>query len=262
MNGLQLYYEIHGAGQPLILMHGGIGSTTMFAELLPALLTGRQVIAIDLQAHGRTADIDRPLRYESMGDDIAGLLRHLDVGQADLMGYSLGGGVALRTAIQYPAAVRKLIILSAPCKRDGWYPEVMAAASSAGPDSAEQMKPTPFYEAYARTAPRPEDWPVLHAKLGEMVRRDYDWSPEVAALHIPALLIFGDADSVRPAHIVEFFEGLGGGKRDAGWNGSGISKARLAIIPGVTHYNILSSPLLAPMVNDFLETTPVGSGNS
>jgi pimeloyl-ACP methyl ester carboxylesterase len=143
VNGLRMYYEIHGTGKPLILIHGGVGATEMFNEvLLPLLSKNRQVIAVDLQAHGRTADIDRPLSYEMMGDDIAALIKHLKLEKADVMGYSLGGGVALRTAIQHPELVRKLVLVSTAYKRNGWYPEVLAAMAQSGPESAERMKQT------------------------------------------------------------------------------------------------------------------------
>ena len=253
VNGLKMYYEIHGSGQPLVLLHGGAGATEMFGEVLRPLSEGRRVVAADLQAHGRTADIDRPLRYELMADDIAALIGHLRLGKADVMGYSLGGGVALRTAIQHPDVLRKLVLVSAPFRRDGWYPEVLAAMGQSGPESAEAMKHTPMYELYSRIAPRPEDWVVLFTKLGVMLRRDYDWSSEVAAMKIPTMLVVGDADSVRTAHAVEFFGLLGGGKKDAGWNGSGMSKARLSILPGITHYNIFSTPVLASIVKPFLD---------
>jgi pimeloyl-ACP methyl ester carboxylesterase len=250
VNGLNLYYEIHGEGPgaPLILLHGGLGATEMFAEILPLLSNNRLVIAVDLQAHGRTADIDRPLTYEAMGDDIAEVLKYLGIEKADVMGYSLGAGVALRTAIQHPEMVRKLVIVSTVFRRDGWYPEVIAAMAQVGAASAEPMKQSPIYHMYARLAPRPADWPVLLTKIGDLLRKDYDWSKEVAAIQAPTMLVFADADAVRPAHVVEFFELLGGGKKDAGWDGSGMSNARLAILPGLTHYNILSSPALAPAV--------------
>jgi len=254
VNGLKMYYEIHGSGQPLVLLHGGAGATEMFSEVLRPLSEGRQVVAADLQAHGRTADIDRPLRYELMADDVAALIGHLRLGKADVMGYSLGGGVALRTAIQHPDVVRKLVLVSTPFRRDGWYPEVLAAMGQSGPESAEAMKHTPMYELYSRIAPRPEDWPVLFTKLGVMLRRDYDWSREVAAMKIPTMLVVGDADSVRTAHAVEFFGLLGGGKKDAGWDGSGMSSARLSILPGIKHYNIFSTPVLASTVKPFLDS--------
>jgi len=253
VNGLQMYYEIHGRGQPLVLLHGGAGAAEMFGDVLKMLSEGRQVIAAELQAHGHTADINRPLRYELMADDTAQLIEHLRLGKADLMGYSLGGGVALRTAIQHPELVRKLVLVSTPCKRDGWYPEILAAMAQSGPASAEALKQTPMYKVYSKIAPRLEDWPVLMTKLGEMLRLDYDWSAEVAKIKAPVMLVVGDADSIRPAHVVEFFELLGGGKRDGGWDRSGISNARLSILPGVTHYEIFSSPSLASTVVLFLD---------
>lgn len=257
VNGLKMYYEIHGSGEPLILLHGGAGATEMFGQLIPALAETRQVIAADLQAHGRTADINRPLSYELMADDVAALIDHLKFEDADVMGYSLGGGVALRTAIQHPGRVRKLVLVSTAFKRNGWYPEVLAAMAQSSPESAEGMKGSPMYEVYSRIAPRVEDWPVLFAKLGALLRQDYDWSRDVAAMKTPTMLAFGDADSVRTAHAVEFFELLGGGKKDAGWDGSGMSSARLFILPGITHYNIFVAPALAAAVIPFLET-PIG----
>src|SRR5215207_421424 len=197
VNGLEMYYEIHGTGEPLILLHGGVGAIEMFGEVLPLLAEGRQVIAADLQAHGRTADIDRPLSFESMADDIAALIEHLGFEKADVMGYSLGGGVALQTAIRHPEVVRKLVVVSTPFKRDGWYPEILAGMEQMGPEAAEPMKQTPMYQLYASVAPKPEDWPVLLTKLGQLLGQDYDWSEEVAAIEVPTMIVVGDADSVR-----------------------------------------------------------------
>jgi pimeloyl-ACP methyl ester carboxylesterase len=253
VNGLELYYEVHGDGEPLILLHGGVGAIEMFGEVLPMLAEGRKVIGADLQAHGRTADIDRPLSYEQMAEDVAALIGHLGFERADVMGYSLGGGVALQTAIRHPDAVRKLVAVSTAFKRDGWYPEVLAGMEQMGPAAAEPMKQTPMYQLYAGVAPRPEDWPVLLTKLGELLSRDYDWSEQVAAMQVPTMIVVGDADSIRTAHAVEFFGLLGGGKRDAGWDGSGMPDARLAILPGTTHYDIFYSPALASAVTPFLD---------
>jgi pimeloyl-ACP methyl ester carboxylesterase len=166
VNGLDMYYEIHGSGEPLILLHGGVGAIEMFGEVLPLLAAGRQVIAVDLQAHGRTADIDRPLSFELMADDIAALIKHLGFKKADVMGYSLGGGVALQATIRHPDVVRKLVLVSTPFKRDGWYPEVLAGMGQMGPAAAEPMKQTPMYQLYAHVAPKPDDWPVMLTKLG------------------------------------------------------------------------------------------------
>lgn len=252
VNGLNLYYETHGAGEPLILLHGGLGTGEMFAAIMPALSSTRRVITVDLQAHGRTADIDRPLSLQQMADDIAGFLQYLGIEKADIMGYSMGGLVALRTAIQHPTVLKRLIVVSAAFQRNGWYPEILAGMDQVSAAAAEPMKQTPMYQAYARLAPKPADWPVLLTKAGDMFRKDYDWSKEVAAIKAPTLLAFGDADAVRPAHAVEFFQLLGGGKKDGGWDGSGISNARLAILPGLTHYTVFSSPVLASTVEQFL----------
>lgn len=257
VNGLEMYYEIHGTGAPLILLHGGFGSTGMFTPILPALAQGRQVITADLQGHGRTADIDRPLQFEMMADDIAALIGHLGLEKADVMGYSLGGGVALQTAIRHPKLVRKLILVSAPCRRDGWYPDMVAAMGQMGAEFAERMKPTPMYQHYASIAPRPQDWPVLATRVGELLRQDYDFSAGVKALEMPVMIVLGDADGLSPAHAVHFFELLGGGQRDGGWDGSGMSSARLAILPATTHYNSFFSPMLVPAVTPFLDAPTV-----
>src|SRR5438132_7352283 len=253
VNGLNLYYEIHGTGKPLILLHGGLGATEMFDEVMPALSKDRQVIAVDLQAHGRTGDIDRPLSYDAMADDIAALIKSLGIEKADVMGYSVGGGVALRTAVRHPEVVRKLVLVSTAFRRDGWYPEVLAGMAQMGAGAAESMKQTPMYQLYARVAPKPADWPVLLSKIGELLRKNYDWSNDVASIKIPTMLVFGDADAIPPTHAVQFFELLGGGQKYGGWDGSVIPPARLAILPGLTHYNTSSSPLLASTVTSFLD---------
>jgi len=253
VNGICLYYEEHGSGQPLILLHGGYGTGEMFAAILPSLASRHRVITVDLQGHGRTADVDRPLRFQTMGDDIAALIRHLGLVQADVMGYSLGAGTALRTAIQHPALVRRLAIVSHPVRHDGWFPESLAGFDQMGPVFAEAMKQSPLYEVYSRVAPRVEDWPVLVDKMGTMLRQDYDWSAEVAKITAPVMLVYGDADSVRPAHIAEFYALLGGGLRDANWDGSARPVARLAILPSHTHYDIFFSPDLTNAVIPFLD---------
>lgn len=253
VGGLSLYYQVHGTGEPLVLLHGGLGSIEMFGPVLPALAEHRQVLAVDLQAHGRTADVDRPIRFELLADDVAALLGHLGLAGADVMGYSLGGGAALRTAIQHPRLVRRLVLVSTPFRRGGWYPEIMGGQAQMTAEAAEPMKQSPMYEAYSRIAPRVEDWPRLIAKVGELLARDYDWSAEVANLEAPTMLAYGDADAIPPTHAVEFFGLLGGGQRDAGWDGSGRPASRLAILPGATHYDIFASPALAAAVVPFLE---------
>jgi pimeloyl-ACP methyl ester carboxylesterase len=258
VNGLKLYYEIHGTGEPLILLHGGLGSTEDFREIMPVLSRGHRAIAVDLQAHGRTGDIDRPMSVDAMADDIAALMKYLGIEKADLLGYSLGGAVALRTAVRHPEVVRKLVLVSTVFSHDGWYPEGKAAMAQLGSGAAEMFKQSPSYQVYSRVAPKPADFPVLLDKVGDLIRQDYDWSKDVAGIKSPTLLVFGDADGIRPEHMVQFFELLGGGKKDGGWDGSGISNARLAILPGLTHYNIISSAALASTAASFLEEAMAG----
>ncbi|NOK60402.1 MAG: alpha/beta hydrolase [Chloroflexi bacterium AL-W] len=253
VNGLSMYYEIHGAGEPLVLLHGGFGLTEMFSAILPQLAASRQVIVVDQQGHGRTADIDRPLSPESMGDDMAALIKYMGFDSADLMGYSMGGNAALRAAMQHPELIRKLIVISVPFRRDGWYAEIRASMDQMSAATAEFLKETPMYQSYTAVAPEPDNFPVLCEKMGAMLRRDYDWSDEVAALTMPTLLISGDADSMPPTHMAQFYELLGGGQRDGGWDGSGMPKSQLAILPGTTHYNSFASPLLVPVVMSFLD---------
>jgi pimeloyl-ACP methyl ester carboxylesterase len=253
INELDLYYEEHGTGEPLVLLHGGIHAGEMFGAILPALSAGRRVITVDLQGHGHTADIDRPLRAEAMADDIAALIEHLGLGRADVMGYSMGGLVALRCAIQHPERVRKLVVVSVPCSREGNFPEVIATMDAMGPEAAAMIKQSPLYELYERVAPRPEDWERLIGKIAEAMKADYDWSEEVKGLEMPVLLVFADADSIRPDHVVDFYRLLGGGLRDANWDGSLRSQAQLAILPGATHYDIFASPALPAAVTPFLD---------
>jgi len=267
VNGLSLWYDEHGDSDsdrtPLVLLHGGLGSgeTWVFGpageadSVLGQLTRGRRVITADLQGHGRTADIARPLRYETMADDIAALIRHLAIPQADVMGYSLGGGTALRLAIQHPDLVRRLVVVSQPHKLDGWYPEVRAGFQAMGSQLAEPMKQSPIYQAYEKVAPRPEDWPVLLDKIGDAIRQPYDWSAEIATIAAPAMLVFGDADSVSPAQIAEFYSLVGGGQRDGNWDGSLRPAARLAILPGRVHTDMFLAPELGSAVTGFLDAT-------
>jgi pimeloyl-ACP methyl ester carboxylesterase len=253
VNGIRLYYEIHGTGKPLILLHGGLGALEMFGPNLPALGKGRQVIAVDLQGHGRTADIDRPLAIDLMADDVAALIRHLKLERPDVMGFSLGGGVALQTAIRHPDVVGKLVLISTPFRRNGFYPDILVQQARVTAEAAEAMKQTPMYQLYASVAPRPQDWPRLLGKIGETMKKDFDFSKEIAGIKATTLIVAGDADIFPPAHAVEMFALLGGGQRDAGWDGSGQPKSRLAILPGVTHYNMAIAPALAPTVVTFLD---------
>jgi pimeloyl-ACP methyl ester carboxylesterase len=249
VNGLLLYYEIHGTGEPLVLLHGGVGASEMFSPNLSGLSATRKLIAVHLQAHGHTTDINRPLQFEAMADDIAGLLKHLKLEHADILGYSLGGGVALQTAIRHPDAVRKLVLISTPFKQQGFYPDVLANMAQMGPDAAKFMNQSPLYQLYPAV-----DWAALFKKLGNLLRQDYDWSMGVAAMKMPVMIVYADADAIYPAHVIEFYRMLGGGQRDAGLDGSARATARLAILPGMTHYDVLTFPGLPDMLTSFLDT--------
>jgi pimeloyl-ACP methyl ester carboxylesterase len=252
VNRIKLYYEVQGSGRPLILLHGGLGAIEMFGPNLPALAKGRQLIAVDLQGHGRTADIDRPLSVELMADDIAALIRHLKLERPDIMGYSLGGGVALQTAIRHPEVVGRLVIVSAPFRRNGFYPDILTQQAQVNAQAAEMMKQTPMYQLYSSIAPRPEDFPRLLDKIGEMMKKDFDFSQQIAGIKATTLIVAADADIFPPSHAVEMFELLGGGKKDPGWDGAGRPAHQLAIIPGFTHYNLFAAPALAETVVPFL----------
>jgi len=256
VNGINIYYETHGTGRPLILLHGGLGSGEMFGPILPALIAaGHQVIAPDLQGHGRTADIDRRLDVRLMADDIAALIGHLGLGKADVMGYSLGGGVAAMTAVRHPEVVRRLVSVSVNIRRDAIYPDMLAQQGQVGPEAVEFMKDTPMYQLYQRVAPRPDDFGRLLGKIGTAMAKDFDFSAEISGLEVPTLIVAADADMAPPSHYVEIFALLDGGKRDGGWMGEGRPKGghALAILPGLTHYSIVASPLLAAAAIAFLD---------
>jgi pimeloyl-ACP methyl ester carboxylesterase len=255
VNGLNYYYEIHGHGEPLLLLHGGLGSIDMFGPVLPMLAKSRQVIGVDLQGHGRTALGDRPISMEALGDDMAALISALGYGQLDVMGYSFGGGVAFRLAVQHPQAVRRLAVASAPYARDGFYPEILAAQAQVGEGMAEMMKSTPMYQGYAAVAPKVEDFPKLLNAMGALMAKPYDWSADVKGLKMPVMLVYGDSDMFRPEHIVKFYQLLGGGLKDAGWMRETMAQNRLAILPGLTHYELFAAPVLAETVLPFLNGT-------
>jgi len=255
VNGLDLYYELYGSGQPLVVLPGAFWTIEAMGELVPQLASTRRVIAVELQGHGRTADIERPLRYELMADDIAALIRHLGLAQADIFGYSTGGGVGLQTAIRHPEVVRKLALASTAFKRDGWYPQDLAAMSAM---SAEAFAGTPIHDAYLRTSPVPEAWPTVVAKVRHLATSDYDWTAGVAALKTPTLILVGDADGVRLAHAVEFFGLLGGGQADGDL--AGLPRSSLAVLPATTHvgwappyHGIMTRTHLLPILTEFLD---------
>lgn len=258
VNGIDLYYEIHGTGRPLVLLHGGFGSIEMFGPVLAALAEQRKVIGVDLQGHGRTLPFERPMTFANLAADVAGLIDWLGFERADVMGYSLGGATALRVAIDHPAVVNRLVVSSTAYAFSGWhdYNAQGMKGMAAAPDQAiEPMKQTPMYQGYVQLMPEPEvNWPKTVRQTAALVGQDYDWSREVSGIRTPTLLVYGDWDAVRTAHVVSFFELLGGGKQDANWDGSGMNSNRLAILPGATHYTMFIDPRLASTAIDFLDS--------
>ena len=252
VNGMELYWESRGAGgTPLVVVHGGFGLTSMFGGLLDRLAERRQVIAIELQGHGHTRDIDRPFSYQAFGDDVAAVVEQVAGGRADLFGYSLGSGACLRAAIQHPERVRQLGLVSTSVRRDDSYPEVLAAMAQVNSGGFDMVKQTPMYAAWRAVAPDVESFPVLMDKTGALLQRPFDWSEDVRRLTMPTLLVYGDADSISPARAVANFALLGGGQADAGWDGSLPTPHRLAILPGASHYDILGAPTLGAVVDSF-----------
>jgi pimeloyl-ACP methyl ester carboxylesterase len=249
VNGLRMYYEIRGAGQPLVVLHGSFMTIELMGELVPGLAESRQVIAVEFQGHGHTADIDRPITYEHLADDTAALLRHLGIGSADVYGYSLGGGAALQVAIRHPELVRKLVVVSASSTSEGLYPEVLAGIDQITPDL---FAGTPWREAYDRTAPHPEAFPTLVTKLKQLDMTPFAWPSEaVRAITAPTLVIIGDSDGTRPEHAVEMFRLRGGGVFG---DLAGLPAAQLAVLPGTTHVGMLErAGWLLAMIPPFLD---------
>ena len=246
--GLRLYYEIYGEGEPIVVLAGGLMPLRTTVQITGPLAARRQVIAIDLEGHGRTGLRDTPMSHERNGDDVAAVVRHLGIAQADVAGYSHGGDAAIWMAIQHPEMVRNLIVIATAFARDGWYPEGQEGMSAVNGSLAEQMKATPIFENYGH----PDQFPLFLDRMGELMRKDWNWREEVRALPMPVLLIFADHDSVSMQHIAEFFALFGGGVSEPGWIDSQFSRARLAIIPGYTHYNLGQGPEVARVIEGFL----------
>ncbi|MGH2967761.1 MAG: alpha/beta fold hydrolase [Solirubrobacteraceae bacterium] len=231
VDGLSMYYEIHGSGRPLILLHGAYMTIDMMGPLLPGLAETRQVIAAEQQGHGHTADVDRPLTYEQMADDTAALVRHLEIDIADVVGYSMGGGIALQLAIRHPALVRKLVVASASFTSDGMHAVALEMFPSITP---ELFAGTPIEEAYLRSAPNPGDFPKLVEKLKQLDTTSFAWpEQDIRAIVAPTLIVVGDSDGIRLEHAVELFKLRGGGVMG---DLAGLPESQLAVLPATAHF--------------------------
>jgi pimeloyl-ACP methyl ester carboxylesterase len=220
---------------------------------MPVFTDHRQVIAVDLQGHGRTPLGKRPIELPAIGADLAILVKQLGYDRVDVFGYSFGGGVALNMAANAPDQVRRLVILSAPYAQNGFFPEMLPQQAAVGAGMADMMKDTPMFLSYKAVAPDVSEFPKLLDAMGALMREPIDYSDAVAKLTMPVMLIYGDADMIRPEHMIDFYHKLGGGLRDAGWMRENMSKNRLAILPDLTHYETFASPLMANMAMTFLD---------
>jgi pimeloyl-ACP methyl ester carboxylesterase len=249
VNDLEMYYEVHGTGFPLVVLHGAFMTIGAMGAFVSALAGARQVIAVELQGHGHTADVDRPLSYEQMADDVAGLIRHLGVERADVFGYSMGGGAALQLAIRHPELLRKLVVASTSSTSDGAHPEVWEGIEQITP---ELFAGTPWKVEYDRVAPHPDAFPTLVEKMKQLDLQPFAWPPEeIRAISAPTMVVIGDSDGTTPEHAVELFRLRGGGVFG---DLAGLPSARLAVLPGTTHVGLIGrANWLVPMIDEFLD---------
>ena len=253
VTGGKVYYASYGEGAPLVLLHGGLMTIEAFGPVLPALAATREVIAIEAQGHGRTGPLDRPMSFENMAADVAAIIRSLGYDKVDVVGYSMGGTIGLRLALDHPELVNRLVVASAPYAFAGWHDYNQQGMRALNAGLAEGMKGTPLYEGFAAVNPDPAtNFPKLLDQMTYM-GKDYDYSAEIPNLKVPTQLVYGDWDAVRTSHAAKFFELLGGGLQDAQWDGSGMNRNRLAILPGITHYTMMTSPRLAETALAFLD---------
>lgn len=250
VNGLKMYYEVHGEGKPIVLLHGSFMTIPLnWSNIIPLLSKDRKVIVMEMQGHGRTRDIARDLSYEGMADDVSALLKHLKIDSADVLGYSMGGGVAFQMAVRHPEQVRRLVVLSGTYAHDGWWPDVEAAF---GTFTADMFKGTAIQTQYDSFGNDPERFSEYVKKVISIDLKPYDWSKDVKNIKAPIFMVIGDADGVRYEHALELFRAKGGGKMG---DLHGLPQSRLAILPGTTHIGIIQrTDWLIPMITDFLDS--------
>lgn len=254
VNGLEMYYEIHGTGEPLLVLHGAYMSIPLMGEIIPRLAETRQVIAVEFQGHGRTADIDRPFSYEQLADDVAALMDEIGIEQADIFGYSMGGTTGLQIAIRHPERVRRLVVASGAYNTQAYHPGFFEMVETITP---EMFAGSPVVTEYERLAPNPEAFPALVTKLVQLERDTQDWPAEaIQGIEAPTLIIIGDSDAITPEHAVDMFRLRGGGV-----NGdlTGLPNAQLAVLPATTHIGVMFRvDWLHSMITEFLDAPVAG----
>lgn len=255
IDGMQMYYEVSGAGEPLIVLHGAYMNIPTMGPIIPKLAETHKVYALELQGHGRTTDIDRPITYAAMADDVAAFMDKVGLAKADVFGYSMGGQVGLQLAIRHPAKVNHLVAASAAYDLKGWQPVYTAAIPQM---TVEMILGMPFAEDYRRLAPNPDGFRGLVEKLIALEKEPMAWEADVKALRAPVLIIAGDADVLTVEHAVAMFRLLGGG--GMGDMGTPLAASRLAILPATSHTAVITQPdLLHALIEPFLKgETPKG----
>jgi pimeloyl-ACP methyl ester carboxylesterase len=250
VNGLKMYYEVYGEGKPIVLLHGSFMNISLnWSHIIPQLTTDRKVIVTEMQGHGRTRDITREFGYEAMADDVSGLLTQLKIDRADVLGYSMGGGIAFQFAVRHPEQIRRLVVLSGTYKHDGWWADVEASFATF---TADMFDGTPIREQYESLGNDPARFPEFVKKVISIDLKPYDWSEDVKNIKAPIFMAIGDADGVRYEHALELFRAKGGGKMG---DLHGLPESRLAIIPGTTHIGVMQRmDWLIPMIIDFLDS--------
>jgi pimeloyl-ACP methyl ester carboxylesterase len=251
VNGLKMYYEVYGQGKPIVLLHGSFLTIPLnWSHVIPLMAKDRKVIVTEMQGHGRTRDIARELSYEGMADDVSGLLKHLKIDSSDILGWSMGGGVAFQFAVRHPEQLRRLVVVSAPYAHDGWWPET---EDSFATFNADMFKGTPIQKQYDSLGNDPARFPEFVKKVISIDLRPYDWSKDVKAIKAPIFMAIGDADGVRYEHALDLYRLKGGGKQG---EFHGVPKSRLAILPGTTHIGMFMqrADWLIPMITDFLDS--------
>jgi pimeloyl-ACP methyl ester carboxylesterase len=261
VKGAQVWHEIYGEGSPIVLIHGGLMTIPEMSALIEPLAKSHKVVALEMQGHGHAFDTDRPLSFNTFGDDVATVIDTLKLERPDVVGLSFGAAVSLRAAIQHPDQVRRVVVISSPAKHKGWYPKAqdgMAAVDHKLADGLREHTPT---GKLAQQWPDPSRFPKFLDKMGKLMGEDYDWSTEIRALPLPVMLVFTDHDSVTQQHVAEFFALLGGGISEPGWQNTKFTKARLAIVPGYSHYNFATSPEIGPIIAKFLADPMIGQSS-
>lgn len=257
VNDVKVWYQTYGEGDPLILLHGGLGTVEMFGPNIALLAESRKVIGVDLQGHGGTGPLGRPMTFEAMATDIAELIRALGYEKADVFGYSLGGATAMRLAIDHPEVVDHLVLLSAAYAFDNWHTYNFEGMRSINADpvaTAESLIGSPMHQAYIAKAPGGADsWVDAVKEIATLVGVDYDFSDEIPGIKAPTLVIVADWDAVRISAATKLFEMLGGGAQDANWDRSGMGQNHFAVIPNATHYDIINTTAASELAIPFLD---------